>query len=245
MQAKQRWKYAKIIATLSVAVLMAGAYALHEHRESRKQKALAQDLFYAMKSLDLDISNLEKIVLNSENPQAAEQIRKYQHRRKQMEDNYDKFLATFHLYRTQMTERERLVLRVARIFGECELAMPAGFTAEIDKYIQKWRSSGRLVRAIRIAKENGYTVKISAELLAHDLPPQFFYLALQESDFEPFISGPNTRKGIAKGMWQFIPETAVKYGLHLGPLVDLRRPDPADDRHREPDRDHSRPAGYS
>jgi hypothetical protein len=38
-------------------------------------------------------------------------------------------------------------------------------------------------------------------------------------------------KGIAKGMWQFIPETAVKYGLHLGPLVDLRRPDPADDRH--------------
>ena len=32
-------------------------------------------------------------------------------------------------------------------------------------------------------------------------------------------------------MWQFIPETAVKYGLHLGPLVDLRRPDPGDDRH--------------
>src|ERR1035441_722423 len=32
-------------------------------------------------------------------------------------------------------------------------------------------------------------------------------------------------------MWQFIPETAVKYGLQLGPLVDLGRPDPADDRH--------------
>jgi membrane-bound lytic murein transglycosylase D len=32
-------------------------------------------------------------------------------------------------------------------------------------------------------------------------------------------------------MWQFIPETAIKYGLRLGPLVDLRRPDPGDDRH--------------
>jgi soluble lytic murein transglycosylase-like protein len=56
-------------------------------------------------------------------------------------------------------------------------------------------------------------------------------LALQESDFDPYISGPVTPKGIAKGMWQFIPETAVKYGLRIGPLVDLRRPDPGDDRH--------------
>jgi hypothetical protein len=42
----------------------------------------------------------------------------------------------------------------------------------------------------------------------------------------------STRKGIAKGMWQFIPETAVKYGLRIGPLADLRRPDPGDERHQ-------------
>ena len=32
-------------------------------------------------------------------------------------------------------------------------------------------------------------------------------------------------------MWQFIPSTAVYYGLRTGPLVHLRRPDPRDDRH--------------
>jgi len=32
-------------------------------------------------------------------------------------------------------------------------------------------------------------------------------------------------------VWQFIPETAAKYGLKIGPLVDLPRPDPADGRH--------------
>jgi len=32
-------------------------------------------------------------------------------------------------------------------------------------------------------------------------------------------------------MWQFIPETGVKYGLRIGPLADFRRPDPLDDRH--------------
>ena len=91
--------------------------------------------------------------------------------------------------------------------------------------------SGRLSKAVSTAKANGYTATITKDLLAQELPPQFFYLALQESNFDPYISGPMTRKGIAKGMWQFIPETAVKYGLQLGTLVDLRRPDPADDRH--------------
>jgi soluble lytic murein transglycosylase-like protein len=73
---------------------------------------------------------------------------------------------------------------------------------------------------------------ISRELLAQHLPPELFYIALQESNFDEFASGPMTRKGIAKGMWQFIPETAQHYGLHPGPLLEMRRPDPADDRMR-------------
>ena len=158
-------------------------------------------------------------------------IRKYEKRRKDMERNYNQFLATLHVYNPKMTEQERLVMRVARIFGECELDMPPDFMAEVNKYIKLWQSSGRFTRAINLAKKNGYTSTISQELLAQGLPPQYFYLALQESDFDPYASGPPTSKGFAKGMWQFIPETAVKYGLHLGPLVDLRRPDPSDDRH--------------
>ena len=32
-------------------------------------------------------------------------------------------------------------------------------------------------------------------------------------------------------MWQFIQLTAIRYGLQTGPLADLGRPDPLDDRH--------------
>jgi membrane-bound lytic murein transglycosylase D len=120
---------------------------------------------------------------------------------------------------------------VARIFGECELATPPDFVSEIKSYIQKWQGSARLKNAIRRAQENGYIPVITKELLDHGLPPQFFYLALQESDMDPFISGPLTYMGIAKGMWQFIPQTGAKYGLKIGPLVEFRRPDPGDDRH--------------
>lgn len=114
--------------------------------------------------------------------------------------------------------------------GESELTMPAGFTDEVTKYIDKWPSTGRFRRAVATAQANGYTPSITGALLKRDLPPQFFYLAMQESEFDTYASGSPTRKGIAKGMWQFIPETAARYGLKVGPLANLQRPDPADDR---------------
>jgi hypothetical protein len=231
VQQKQRRRYGKIMAVLAILLVAAAAYGIYEHLQNRKQRMLAENLFYSMKSLDIDIANVERLVLQNPNPQGTGEIKKYESRRKEMEKDYDRFLATLRVYDPKMTAQERLVLRVARIFGECELAMPREFVTEINNYIKKWQSSGRLAKAVRTAKANGYAALIAQNLLDQDLPPQFFYLALQESDFDPYISGPMTRKGIAKGMWQFIPETALKYGLHLGPLIDLRRPDPGDDRH--------------
>jgi len=231
VQTKQRRKYVYVVGILLLCLMGAGTYSIYEHQQVKRQRAMAEDLFYAMKSLDVDIANLERAVVSSNNQQSVEVIRKYEKQRTDTQYNYNQFLATLHIYNPKMTEQERLVMRVARIFGECELDMPSDFMAEVSKYIKLWQSSGRFARAINTANKNHYTSTISQELLAQGLPPQYFYLALQESDFDPYNSGPMTRKGIAKGMWQFIPETAIKYGLHLGPLVDLRRPDPGDDRH--------------
>jgi peptidoglycan lytic transglycosylase D len=44
------------------------------------------------------------------------------------------------------------------------------------------------------------------------------------------VVGPPTRWGIAKGMWQLIPETGQRYGLHIGPYYADARIDMADDR---------------
>ena len=231
VQAKQKRKYGKLIAVLGVLILGAAGFAFYEHQQVYRQKAIAESIFYSMKALDVDIANLQTLVLDTHNQAGIAEIRKFQGRRAEMEKNYDQFLTTLHVHDEKMTPQQQLTLRAARIFGECELDMPPEFETEINKYIKKWQSSGRLARAIRLANEKGYTQRIAQEFLAENLPPQFFYLALQESDFNPYISGPMTRKGIAKGMWQFIPETALKYGMHLGPLVDFPRPDPGDDRH--------------
>jgi membrane-bound lytic murein transglycosylase D len=55
-------------------------------------------------------------------------------------------------------------------------------------------------------------------------------VALQESDLRPDAVGATTRFGIAKGLWQLMPATASQYGLQTGPLLELPRFDPSDQR---------------
>jgi membrane-bound lytic murein transglycosylase D len=228
---KQRTLFGVATAALLALMLGAASLAYHEHAQLIEQRETAEQLFYAIKGQDVELASLDRALANSTSPGEKQQLTRFRAGRQEMERNYDQYLATLQIYNPKLTEKQRLLMRVARIFGECELEMPAGFEAEINRYIERWRSTGRLKSAILTAKHNGYTETITRELLARGLAPQFFYLALQESNFDPYAVGPATRKGFAKGMWQFIPETAVKYNLHLGPLVDQARADPADDRH--------------
>jgi hypothetical protein len=227
---RERRLFFIMILTLSMATIIAVLFAIRLREENLRQRAIARDIFYSMKTLDLKIAEAERQSLTSNNPQRMQVMADYENRRQEMRKSYDQCLASLHVYDPKSTERHRLVMRVARIFGECELDMPSDFEKEVSRYIDYWRSSGRFSRDIKLAQEKGYIQSISHALLAEGLPAQFVYLAMQESDFDMYASGPVTRVGIAKGMWQFVPETAVKYGLHLGPQVDLRRPDTQDDR---------------
>jgi membrane-bound lytic murein transglycosylase D len=232
VQKKQKRVYRSIVAVVALMALGAGGYAYYGHRQLLRQQAVAQELFYAMKSLDVDIANVEQRLLASGNAQGQDQVKAYLERRRQMQSNYDQFLAGLKLYDHTLTPQEQLILRVTRMFGECEMAAPAEYLAEVASYIRKWQASGRYAKAVNRAREMGYTKKIADEFEKQDLPPQFFYLAMEESDFDEVASGPPTRMGIAKGMWQFIPETGTRYGLKIGPLAAYRRPDVADDRHK-------------
>jgi len=112
------------------------------------------------------------------------------------------------------------------------MAAPPEYLAEVASYIRRWQSTGRFARSVARAQSLGYPRRIVEAFQKQNLPPQFFYLALQESDFNEVASGPPTRWGFAKGMWQLIPDTAKRYGLTIGPLAAYPRPDPADDRHK-------------
>lgn len=231
VQKKQKRKFGLIIAVVACLFLLAGTYAVFKHREARKQKLLAENIFYAMKSLELEFAGFLKTARLRKDAYTVARMAKYKAKREEMLQSYDQFIETLEVYGKKISPEERIILHLARTFGECEINMPPGFVAEVTNYIEKWKASDRLEKTILRAKSKGYITKITDTMLAHDLPPQFFYLALQESNLDVNACGPKTRYGIAKGMWQFIPSTAAYYGLRAGPLVHLRRPDPRDERH--------------
>jgi len=146
----------------------------------------------------------------------------------EMKSKYDEYVGELGVY--DLDDEEKLIFKMARKFGECELNMPDNFVNEVKNYIDKWKLSSRLERAIMREKEQGYAAIIVKEFNEVYLPPQFYYLALQESNFEYDAVGPPTYMGFAKGIWQFIPKTAIRYELETGPMVDLPSYDPLDER---------------
>lgn len=229
VQTKQKRTYGGIIIAVGVLLIMALAFAIWQQFRVERLEQTAESLFYEMKEQDLETAQLRLLAEEGGHEDLSAQLDKLEARRLRKAELYEGYIEELGLYR-KLSPEEREIYRVARIFNESEFTMPAGFVREVKTVINEWQSSGRLENALRLAERNGYTPIIVRTMQEHGLPPEFFYLALQESNFDTCISGPETRWGIAKGMWQFIPTTAQAYGLVTGPRVDLRVCDPQDER---------------
>jgi len=228
VQQQQKRTHRLTIAGVALLALFAAGYALYAHRVISKQTAQAEEIFYGMKRQDVLFAELEQKLAQAGSSPGQAQLASYMADRQRMLDDYDRYVAG--LYDRKLNEKERLILRVTRMFGECDVAAPPEYVGEVMRYIVKWQSTGSFARALKRAQDGGYPPKIAAALMAQGLPPQYFYLAMRESHFDPHAIGSPTRWGIAKGMWQFIPETGQRFGLKSGPLASQRVVDELDDR---------------
>jgi hypothetical protein len=213
---QQKRRYRGAIAGAVALLLMSVVVGVYQFRELQQSRQIAIDMFYNMKALQVQVEQVDDQSLRTE--------------LRAMEAQYDDYLDELGVLGPDLDEQDRVILRVARIFGECELNMPEDFVVEVKNYINKWRTTDRLKSSVRRLHEQNLGPMIAETMLQQHLPPQFLYLAMWESGFDPRSIGPRTRHGIPKGMWQFIPGTARHYGLRTGPLVELRRHDPKDER---------------
>jgi len=229
---KHTSKYIKIIIAVAFVAILIGVYAIYQQIKENEQKQLAENIFYDMKSLELEIASLKENLASSKDPAIIKALQKFDERMKLLRKSYEKVVDDLGIY--NLKEEDKLIIQTARVFGECELIMPNEFMDEVKNYINRWKASNRYIKALDRAKQSGYIPVVVNYLIREQLPVQFFYLALQESDFREQIVGPQTRYGFAKGIWQFIPQTAQKYGLKIGPLSNLNVYDPGDDRFNFP-----------
>ncbi len=222
LEARAKKRFYWLLATAVAFTLIAIFLVSYQTQQLREMKKVAEDIFYAMKELEVQIAQLEELGID---------VGDRRERLGELRSSYTRYLGELQPLQSSFSYEDQLILRMARTFGECELNIPPGFNEMVKEYIRKWQSSPRLATSIRRSMEAGYAPYIVKEMLDDNLPPQFYYVALQESDFDTLRVGPRTRFGIAKGMWQFMPETALQYGLRIGPLAQVRKPDPRDERH--------------
>jgi membrane-bound lytic murein transglycosylase D len=227
---RRRRRYIAVIGVVTLLFLGAGGYSIHQHRVLARQQKVAEELFYNMKSMELHLAQLEEKLGAVGDAATRSELEAGRAKFAELQRSYDKFLQEIDVY-GKMTEQQRLVLRIARVFGECEVSVPKDLSHEVQRYITKWQGDQRFADAIKRSEKNGYAHVVVSAMLEQHLPPQFYYVALQESDFQDDVCGPDTRFGIAKGAWQLIPSTAIAYGLKTGPLYLVRQPDPRDERH--------------
>ena len=70
-------------------------------------------------------------------------------------------MVSLNVYSKGLSEKEKIIMREAHRFGECEINMPDGFVEEVSGFIENWQSSKRLLRVIQRAKRKGYIPKSS------------------------------------------------------------------------------------
>jgi pSer/pThr/pTyr-binding forkhead associated (FHA) protein len=222
-------RYRILVAAVLVVLAGAGGVIAYQRQKLHKLQATAERLFYTMKTFELRAAQLEELVMLNADPGQVAALGESREKLKHMESEYDAFVRELGAY-GRVSERQRYILRVARRFGECEVNIPGEFISEVEHYIERWRPNERLANALRRARQNGYGVVITRAFTQGNLPPQYVYLALVESNFDERAVGKPTRYGFAKGMWQFISLTGHQYGLKIGPLYEQPVYDPGDDR---------------
>lgn len=112
--------------------------------------------------------------------------------------------------------------------GKNRFLVPESFIksvqGEID-YFTKPGNRATLERCFR--RKPRFESLIREELARRSLPPDFLYIAMQESHFDPAAQSGNE----ARGLWQMVPETAKEHGLKVPDEWKTMRPE-ADERTR-------------
>ncbi len=229
VQKKKSRAYWVIIGVALVLLALSGAFIVHQKNEIAVLTKTAEEIFYLMKSQELQIGKLEDLILLQAKPKQLAELKAKRGALREMEKEYDKLVMKLGIYRT-MSEEDRIIIRTARSLGECEINAPREFIREVRNYIKKWKSSDRFAMSLNRVRTKGYAPIVEEVMARYELPSHYFFLALQESGFQEEAVGPKTRYGYAKGIWQMIPNTAKQYGLHIGPLFEEPVYDRKDDR---------------
>jgi hypothetical protein len=97
-------------------------------------------------------------------------------------------------------------------FGKRDYIVPEIFIKQVEKHIYTFtKTSTRNVMVRSFANKDRHYRLIESELMRQGMPLAFLYLAMHESLLDSAIIS----SAGARGLWQFMPQTAREYGLRV------------------------------
>jgi membrane-bound lytic murein transglycosylase D len=222
---RRRWPLLALSGVILTVALVTGYLYYQKARENQRIRASAEDIFYRMRSIEAQL-------VRQRDTMPPAEFERLTNERKRQEQDYDQFLKNLGAYEGK-TPVQRNIMRLARRLGETDLEVPADFYQTTLAYVEKWRGTSRLRTSLDRARRRNLLQIIRTALDQYGLPREFVFIPLQEGNYDATSVGRPTNYGIAKGMWQLIPSTALEYHLRLGPLKDLPQYDASDQRQDE------------
>ncbi|MCI5209711.1 MAG: FHA domain-containing protein, partial [Candidatus Electrothrix sp. ATG2] len=98
---KQEKKYGAIIAVVVCLFIVAGSVAVYKHLQLEKQKALAGEIFYAMKELEIEFAEILRTAQESGDSETQAKVEQYKQRARELENSYSEFVDTLGIYKKQ------------------------------------------------------------------------------------------------------------------------------------------------
>jgi membrane-bound lytic murein transglycosylase D len=138
-------------------------------------------------------------------------------------------IRTTDLVNTYKNPLGREIHAIMEGFGKRDYIVPDIFIAQVERHIRtftKTSTRGLLDRSFENARRHKRLIE--TELSNARMPLPFFYLAMHESMLDSAI----VSSAGARGLWQFMPQTAREYGLNVP--VNWRDLSPEEDERTNP-----------
>ena len=124
----RRRQHRRHLAILGAVVLVAALLLTSVWRwraaQVERARETAVEIFYSMKDLELRLARLEQRL--GEDAAGSAELEQGRDRLDDLASSYDRYLEELHLISDDTPLNHRLVLRIARVFGECELGSLVG-----------------------------------------------------------------------------------------------------------------------
>jgi hypothetical protein len=209
MHSSQKQRALIILGSVSVVAFIIVSILLYQNMGYRGKLKQQENLLSEAKTLESQISQTPADP-NDEHDKAVlvAKLRAAERQLMSVRSN----LKSSDVINTYKNPLGREIHTILEGFGKRDYIVPDIFIKQVEKHIYTFtKTSTRNIMNRSFANSHLHKHTIEAELTRQGMPQAFYYLAMHESLLDSTIIS----KAGARGLWQFMPQTARDYGLKV------------------------------